>query len=117
MENQGNGRNLNEAPPARRPRGSSSYHESPGKPGYPRWGETPAPVLDLIDRTHGTELLKQHADSQWHRDAAATAIMARQAESGKSVLELQCSSAAQQAAERRQRNRDAVEISILSCQE
>ena len=60
----------------------------------------------ITDWNHGTELLKQHADSQWHRDAAATAVMARQVESGKSVLELQCSSAAQQAAERRQRNRD-----------
>ena len=34
--------------------------------------------------------------------------MARQAESGKSVLELQCSSAAQQATEHRQRNRDVL---------
>ena len=65
----------------------------------------------ITDWNNGTELLKQHADSQWHRDAAATAVMARQAESGKSVLELQCSSAAQQAAERRQRNRDV----LLSC--
>ena len=60
------------------------------------------------DWKHGSELLKQHADSQWYRDAAATAVMAKQAESGKSVLELQCSSAAQQAAERRQRNRDVL---------
>ena len=34
--------------------------------------------------------------------------MAQQAEDGKSALELQCSSAAQQAAERRQRNRDVL---------
>ena len=34
------------------------------------------------------------------------AVMVRQVESGKSVLELQCSSAAQQAAELRQKNRD-----------
>ena len=46
---------------------------------------------EITDWNHDTELLKQHADSQWHRDAAATAVMARQAESGKSVLELQCS--------------------------
>ena len=91
-----------------------------------KWGNPPAgsrgawKTRGITDCNHGTELLKQHADSQWHRDAAATAVMARQAESGKPVLELQCSSAAQQAAERKQRNRDvlrAVEISKLSCQE
>ena len=70
----------------------------------------------ITDWNHGTELLKQHGDSQWHRVVAATAVMARKVESGKSVIALQCSSAAQQAAERKQRNRP-VEISILSCQE
>ena len=77
-----------------------------------KWGNHPAgsrgawKTRGITNWNHATELLKQHADSQWHRDAAATAVMARQAESGKSVLELQYSSAAQQAAERRQRNRD-----------
>ena len=56
----------------------------------------------ITDCNHGAELLKQHADSQWHRDAAATAVMARQVESGKSVLQRE------QAAERRQRNRDVL---------
>ena len=62
----------------------------------------------ITDWKCGTVLLKKHADSHWHRDAAATAVMARQKESGKSVLELKCSSAAQQAAECRQRNRDVL---------
>ena len=61
-----------------------------------KWGNPPAgsrgawKTRGITDWNHGTELLKQHADSQWHRDAAATAVMARQAESGKSVLALQC---------------------------
>ena len=41
------------------------------------------------DWNHATELLKQHIHSQWHRDVAVSA-----------VLELQCSSAAWEAAER-----------------
>ena len=79
-----------------------------------KWGNPPAgsrgawKTRGITDWNRDTELLKQHADSQWHRDAAATAVMARQVESGKSVLELQCSSAAQQAAERRQRNRNVL---------
>ena len=60
------------------------------------------------DWNNATELLKQHADSKWHREAAATSAMARQAESGQSVLELQCSVAAQEATELRQRNRDVL---------
>ena len=54
----------------------------------------------MKDWNHATELLKQHMHSQWHRDAAVTAAMVEQAESGGSVLELQCSSAAREAAER-----------------
>ena len=46
--------------------------------------------------------------SQWHRDAAVTAAMAEQAESGGSVLELQCSSAAREATERLQKNREVL---------
>ena len=48
----------------------------------------------IMDRNHATELLKLHADSQWYRDSVATAIKAQLAESGKSVLEVHCSSAA-----------------------
>jgi hypothetical protein len=76
-----------------------------------RWGKPPAgsrgawTTRGIMDWNHATELLKQHADSQWHRDAAAAAAMAEQAERGKSVLELQCSSAAREAAEKRQKNR------------
>ena len=62
----------------------------------------------ITDWNHATELLKQHADSQWHRDAAAAAAIAEQAERGKSVLELQCSCAAREAAERRRRNCDVL---------
>ena len=61
------------------------------------------------DWNHATDLLKQHMVSQWHTDAAVTAAavtaaavtaaMAEQAESGGSVLELECSSAAREAAE------------------
>ena len=51
-----------------------------------KWGNPPAgsrgawKTKGITDWSHGTELLKQHADSQWQRDAAATAVMARQAE-------------------------------------
>ena len=84
-----------------------------------KWGNPPAGLRGawktrgITDWNRCTQLLKQHAESQWHRDAAATAVMARQVESGKSVLELQCSSAAQQAAEHRQRNRDVL-LKLLS---
>jgi len=60
----------------------------------------------ITDWNHASELLKQHAESQWHRNAAVTAGMAQQVESSKSVLELQCSAAAKEALEKRQRNRD-----------
>ena len=75
-----------------------------------KWGNPPAgsrrawKTRGITDWNHGSELLKQHADSQWHRNAEATAVMARQAESEKSVLELQ------QAAEHRQRNRDVLQL-------
>ena len=79
-----------------------------------KWGNPPAgsrgawSTRGVTDWNHATELLKQHADSQWHRHAAATAAMAQQLESGQSVLELQCSSAAREAVEQRQRNRDVL---------
>ena len=60
------------------------------------------------DWNHATELLKQHMRSQRHRDAALAAAMADQAESEGSVLELQCSSAAWETAEPRQKNRDVL---------
>ena len=59
----------------------------------------------IVDWNHATELLKQHADSMWHRDAAVSAAMAKQAEGGSSVLDLQCSAAALEAQERRQKKR------------
>ena len=79
-----------------------------------KWGSPPAgsrgawTIRGVTDWNHATELLKQHAGSQWHRKAAATAAMAHQAESGLSVLELQCSSAAHEATELRQRNREVL---------
>ena len=65
-----------------------------------KWGKPPAgsrgawTTRGITDWHHATELLKNHADSHWHRDAAYTAAMAQQVESGESVLELQRSSAA-----------------------
>ena len=79
-----------------------------------KWGKPPAgsrgawTTRGITDWNHATELLKQHTESQWHRDAAATAAMAEQAERGKSVLELHCTSAAKEAAERRQKNREVL---------
>ena len=76
-----------------------------------KWGKPPAgsrgawTSKGVVDWNHATELLKQHADSQWHRDSAVVAAMAQQSEGGNSVLQLQCSAAAREAAERRQRNR------------
>ena len=52
----------------------------------------------VTDWSHATELLRAHGESRCHRDAAVTAGMSQQAESGKSVLELQCSAAAKEAA-------------------
>ena len=79
-----------------------------------KWGSPPAwsrgtwTIRVVTDWNHATELLKQHAGSQWHREAGATAAMAHQGEGDLSVLELQCSGAAQKATELRQRNRDVL---------
>ena len=58
----------------------------------------------ISDWSHATEVLKLHGESQCHRDAAVSASMSQQAERGKSVLELQCSAAAKQAASRVEKN-------------
>ena len=53
-----------------------------------KWGSPSAgsrgawTAREVSDWNHATELLKQHAHSQCHRDAAATAAMAQQVESG-----------------------------------
>ena len=79
-----------------------------------KYGNTPAEcrgawtTRGVKDWNHATKLLKQHMHSQWHRDAVVAAAMAKQAESGDSVLELQCTSAAQEAAERQQKNREVL---------
>ena len=58
-----------------------------------------------MDWNHATEMLKKHANSQWHRDASATAAMAQKTASGMSVMDMQCSIAAQELADRKGRNR------------
>lgn len=50
------------------------------------------------DWNHATEIFKQHACLQWYSDAVAIAVISEQAESGSSAIELQCSSAAREAA-------------------
>ena len=63
-----------------------------------KWGTPPAgsrgawSTRGITDWNHATKLLKQHADSQWHRDGAVTADMAQEVESGKTVVELRLSS-------------------------
>ena len=83
-----------------------------------KWDKPPAgsrsgwTTRGITDWNHASELLKQHADSLWHRDAAATSAMAQQVERSGSV--------AREAAERMQRNRSiynyAFESSLLSCE-
>ena len=60
---------------------------------------------EIMDWNHATEMLKKHANSQWHRDASATAAMVQKTASGMSVLEMQCSIAARELADRKERNR------------
>ncbi|KAI6649994.1 52 kDa repressor of the inhibitor of the protein kinase-like [Oopsacas minuta] len=62
----------------------------------------------VTDWSHATELLRAHGESRCHRDAAVTAGMSKQVECVKSVLELQCSAAAKEAACRAERNRSIV---------
>ena len=57
---------------------------------------------------HATEMLKEHNNSQWHRDAVITSRMAEQAASHQNVLQMQRSVAAKEAEERRLRNRDVL---------
>ncbi|KAI6659401.1 Zinc finger protein [Oopsacas minuta] len=66
--------------------------------------------------SHATELLRAHGESRCHRDAAVTAGKSKQVECGKSVLELQCSAAAKEAACRAERNRSIV-LKLMSANE
>ena len=86
------------------------------KVGLPsNWTKRGWTTRGIADWNHATELLKQHSDSMWHRDSSATAAMAQQVEScGQSVVQLQCSSAAREAAERRQKNRDVLQKLLRS---
>ena len=92
-----------------------------------KWGNAPAgsrgawKTRGITDWNHGTELLEQHADSQWQRDAAATAVMQGRRRVGSRNL-----SSNVQVLHNRLLNvgreiemfyLKAVEISILSCQE
>ena len=75
-----------------------------------KWGSTPAgtqrtwTTRGMTDWNHATELFKQHADSKWQKETTATSAMASQRECSQPELELQCSVAAQEATELRQRN-------------
>ena len=74
--------------------------------GHPSAGSRGAWISKGIsDWSHATEVLKLHGESQYHQYAAVSASMSQQAERGKSVLELQCSAAAKQAASRVEKNR------------
>ncbi len=59
-----------------------------------KWGKPPAGVRGawttrgITKWEHATEVLKSHSESQWHKDAAITASMAKQTELGESVLAL-----------------------------
>lgn len=74
-----------------------------------KWGHPPAgtrgawTTRGIRDWNHGTELLRQHGQSKWHREAVTTAAMAQQADDGCSVLALQNASAAKADAERREK--------------
>ena len=59
----------------------------------------------VTDWSHATELLRAHGESRCHRDVAS---MSQQAKCRKSVLELQRSAAAKEAACRAERNRSIV---------
>ena len=62
----------------------------------------------ITDWNHATEMLKQHNTSQWHRDAVVASRMAEQAATHQNVLQMQCSAAAKEAEEGRQRNREVL---------
>ena len=62
----------------------------------------------ITDWNHANELLRAHEKSRCHRDAATAASMSQQEKCGNSVLELQCSAAAKEAACRAERNRSIV---------
>ena len=57
---------------------------------------------------HATEMLKEHNNSQVHRNAVITSRMAEQAASHQNVIQMQRSVAAKEAEERRLRNRDVL---------
>lgn len=52
---------------------------------------------------HASEMLKQHNESKWHKDAAVAARMAKQLE--KSLYELQCVAGTKEISERKKKNR------------
>ena len=58
----------------------------------------------LTEWKHATELLKSHAWSKCHKGAAVTTDIAQQAERGDTVLELHCSAAAKELAEKKKQN-------------
>ena len=79
-----------------------------------KWGHPTAGSRDawtskgVTEWSHATELLRPHKESRCHRDAAVTTSMSQQAECRESILELQCSAAAKEAACRAETNRSIV---------
>ena len=77
---------------------------------YQKWGQPSAgsrgawTTRGLTDWKHATELLKSHAWSKCHKDEAVITDMAQQAERGDTILELHCSAAARELAEKKKQN-------------
>ena len=62
----------------------------------------------ITDWNHATEILKNHNDSNWHRDGAIAARMSEQAQHTGTVLDLHLAASAKQVEEERQRNRSVL---------
>ena len=59
----------------------------------------------ISDWNHASELIKQHESSRWHKDSIITVRMAQQCEQ-QCVAEMYTSAATQEAAKRKEKNRD-----------
>ena len=76
-----------------------------------KWGKPPPSTKGgwtargISDWNHASELIKQHESSRWHKDSVFTARMAQQCEQ-QSVAEIYTSAATQEAAKRKEKNRD-----------
>ena len=61
----------------------------------------------VVDWNHATELLKQHSGSKWHQDSSITVTMAKHVEK-QNVFETQCTGAAKQAEEQKEKNSEII---------